>query len=143
VIIEDKVDLLIHQVNLLKRMIDLEGNYSYFTFVLGHNFNEKQMNAILKVLSLLGARSESSTTTQDKNEIMNFYVDDSDLNHFNINIVELNLDTLPTIEEFKKYATLILGDDFKIKHLLLSLKKQSIYPALCDILIHELDELKP
>jgi len=138
VTLEDKVDLLTHQVNLLKRMIDLEGNYSFFMFVLGHNINEKQMNAILKVLSLL-SRKSIFTTKPDEKEIRDFYVNDSDLSHFNISIDDLMGDTLPTIAEFKKYVILILGDKINLRHLILSLKKQHLNPSLCDLLIHELD----
>jgi len=167
--IEKKVDLLIHQVNLLKRMINDDG-FPFFMFVLNHGFEENQMNAVLKVMVILGCRLEPSMPQDKFNEktmhIKNNYIlvaeesiknSISDLNEYielikndfvcrndyKLDIDELfQMNKLPSIEEFKKYTTLILGESFKVKHLLLALKRQHINPSLCEFLLDELDESK-
>lgn len=152
--IENKLDLLIHQVNLLKKMINVD-QFHFFMFILNHDYNEKQMNTILKVIFILDCRFDpivnQGKLILDNNKLnnnasdLNDYIESLKYDFLNQNDYKLDLNrlfqmnTLPSIEEFKTYASLILGDNFKLKHLLLSLKNQHINPSLCDFLLNELN----
>ncbi|MNS75126.1 hypothetical protein D3C72_1086290 [compost metagenome] len=130
-LIENRLELLTHQVNLLKRMIPSD-SYPFFMFVLNHNFGEKQMDAILKVLHILNCRLKKDYASMpDINEIQ------TELSPYSISMEYLIRQVPPTLKEFSDLSNLILGTNFKIKHLLLSLKSQHIFPSLCEFLLNQ------
>ncbi|MNH95185.1 hypothetical protein D3C73_478200 [compost metagenome] len=129
--IEDRLELLTHQVNLLKKMIPSD-SYPFFMFVLNHNFDDKQMDAILKILRILNYRfNKDYASVPDIQEIHN------ELSPYSISIENLIREEPPTLEEFSEVSNSILGTNFKIKNLLLSLKSQHIFPSMCEFLLNQ------
>ncbi|RUT28110.1 DUF1878 family protein [Paenibacillus zeisoli] len=131
--IEARLELLTHQVNLLKRMIPSDA-YPFFMFVLNHNFTEKQMDAILKILRILNWRFKQDYTSPPLHEIQELQ---DELSPYSINTDHLLRDAPPNLEEFSDLSKSVLGTNFQVDHLLLSLKGQHIFPPLCEFLLNQ------
>lgn len=131
--IEDRLELLTHQVNLLKKMIPSDA-YPFYMFALNHNFDEKQMDAILTIVRILNwrfKRDYASPPMLDRQELQD------KLSPYSISVDHLTRKELPTFEEFSGLSNSILGTNYKVNHLLLSLKSQHIFPGICEFLLNQ------
>ncbi|KAB2461625.1 DUF1878 family protein [Bacillus cereus] len=125
-----EVTLLKYQFELMKRMIQSD-EYPFFMFVIDHEFEEEQVNALLKVLFTFNDR-----LTDGKVSI--FAQSDHLFSQFNLPLDVLYSSEDPDLNEFKRYITKIFYQEFKLEYLLLSLKKQHIFVNVCDYLLEQL-----
>lgn len=127
-----EVKLLKYQMDLMKHMINAD-EHLFFMFAIDHEFEEDQVNVLLKILDVFNNRLNNE-------EISIFYQTNHLFYRFNISLDTLYTSEHPTLEEFKSYITKIFYQDFELRYLLSSLKKQSIQSKVCDYLLKRLTE---
>lgn len=125
-----EVTLLRYQFRLMQSMIQSD-EFPFYRFVIDYEFEEEQVNALRKILITFHdrlTREEVSIFAQNNHLFSKF---------------KLPLDMLYSLEnsnldEFKLYITKIFHQQFELKYLLLSLKKQCIFVNVCDYLLEQL-----
>jgi len=127
-----EVKLLKYQVNLMKHMINADEDL-FFMFAIDHEFEEDQVNVLLKILGVFNDRLNNE-------EISIFSQTNHLFSQFNVSLDTLYTSEQPTLEEFKSYITKIFYQDFELRYLLSSLKKQSIQIKVCDYFLKHLIE---
>lgn len=127
-----EVKLLKYQMDLMKHMINAD-EHLFFMFAIDHEFEEDQVNVLLKILDVFNNRLNNE-------EISIFSQTNHLFSRFNISLDTLYTSEHPTLEEFKSYITKIFYQDFELRYLLSSLKKQSIQSKVCDYLLKRLTE---
>jgi len=91
------------------------------------------VNVLLKILDVFNNRLNNE-------EISIFSQTNHLFSRFNIPLDTLYTSEHPTLEEFKSYITKIFYQDFELRYLLSSLKKQSIQTKVCDYFLKRLIE---
>jgi len=119
-----EVKLLKYQMNLMKHMINAD-EHLFFMFAIDHEFEEEQVNALLKILYAFNNRLKDE-------EVSIFSQADHLFSQFDIPLDMIYSTQRPTLDEFKLYITKIFYQDFELEYLLSSLKKQSIQSTVCD-----------
>ncbi len=127
-----EVKLLKYQINLMKHMIN-DDEHLFFMFAIDHEFEEDQVNVLLKMLGVFNNRLNNE-------EISIFSQSNHLFSQFNISLETLYTSEQPTLEEFESYITKIFYQDFELRYLLSSLKKQSIQIKVCDYFLNCLTE---
>jgi hypothetical protein len=127
-----EVKLLKYQMNLMKHMINAD-EHLFFIFAIDHEFEEDQVNVLLKVLHAFNHRLKDE-------EISILNQDDHLLSQFNLPLDKVYNSEQPTLEEFKLYITKVFYQEFELEYLLSSLRKQSIQNEVCDFLLNLLKE---
>ena len=140
--IEKEIRQLKYQIKLLKYMVN-DDEFPFFMYALNFEFEETQVNALLKIISAFDYRLNYSSKHHNYHELNK---DDETLKTllktYQIDTYEIYKTELPTISEFKHYLNCIFADkEINAKHLILSLKRQSIYKELCDFLLNQLEGL--
>lgn len=128
--IAKEVALLKYQFSLMKHMIQSD-EYPFFMFAIDHEFEEAQVNALLKILLVFGDRlghQEISILAQSNDLFA----------RFNIPLDRLYSPEQPTLGELKLYISKVFYQEFELKYLLLSLKKQHISIQVCNYLLEQL-----
>lgn len=123
-----EVKLLKYQMNLMKHMINAD-EHLFFMFAIDHEFEEDQVNVLLKVLHAFNHRLKAE-------EISILNQDDHLLSQFNLPFDKVYSSEQPTLEEFKLYITKVFYQKFELEYLLSSLRKQSIQNEVCDFLLN-------
>lgn len=111
-------------MNLMKHMINPD-EHLFFMFAIDHEFEEEQVNALLKILYAFNNRLKDE-------EVSIFSQADHLFSQFDIPLDMIYSTQRPTLDEFKLYLTKIFYQDFELEYLLSSLKKQSIQSTVCD-----------
>ncbi|QDZ88918.1 DUF1878 family protein [Priestia megaterium] len=127
-----EVKLLKYQMDLMKHMLNAD-EHLFFMFAIDHEFEEDQVNVLLKILGVFNNRLNNE-------EISIFSQANHLLSQFNISLETLYTSEQPTLEEFESYITKIFYQDFELRYLLSSLKKQSIQIKVCDYFLNCLTE---
>ncbi|NPC93064.1 DUF1878 family protein [Bacillus sp. WMMC1349] len=130
--LEREIELLKYQNHLLKTIINGD-EFPFFMFALDHNLNEKQVNAVLEILSIFSYR-----LSEDKD--FKEYKEDKakeKFKEFDISIERILKDERPTREEFEGYKSKILPASAESKYLLMSLQRQHIQPDVCGFLLQD------
>ncbi|MGZ0879900.1 DUF1878 family protein [Priestia megaterium] len=127
-----EVKLLKYQMNLMKHMVKAD-EHLFFMFAIDHEFEEDQVNALLKIINVFSDRLKNQ-------EISIFSQANHLFSQFNIPLDTLYDREQPTLDEFKSYVTKIFYQDFELKYLLSSLKRQSIHSKVCDYFLKLLRE---
>ncbi|KOS66399.1 hypothetical protein AEA09_16750 [Lysinibacillus contaminans] len=138
--IEEEIRQLKYQIKLLKYMVN-DDEFPFFMYALNFEFEETQVKALLKIISAFDYRLKNNY--HDYHELNK---DDEALKTllktYHIDIYEIYKTELPTITEFKHYLNCIFADkEINAKHVISSLKGQSIYKELCDYLLNQLEGL--
>lgn len=142
--IEKEIGQLKYQINLLKFMVNAD-DFPFFMYALDHDFEENQVNALMKILLAFNYRLYEGA---DNNYHSYHELNKEDeplkslLKIFQIETSEIYKTEPPSISEFEHYLHCIFDNKEIIpKHILLSLKRQSIYKKLCDYLLNQLEVL--
>ncbi|MFJ7735070.1 DUF1878 domain-containing protein [Lysinibacillus sp. NPDC097287] len=138
--IEKEIGKLKYQIKLLKSMVN-DDDFPFFMYALDFEFEENQVKALLKIISAFDYRLN--------NNYHNYHGINKDdealktlLKTYHIDTYEIYKTELPTIAEFKYYLNCIFADkEINAKHIISSLKGQSIYKDLCDYLLNQLEGL--
>ncbi|MFD1849711.1 DUF1878 family protein [Oceanobacillus bengalensis] len=143
--IEKEIVQLKYQIKLLKFMVN-EDDFPFFMYALDHDFEESQVNALLKVLSAFKYRLNKAKDNTYGNSFHESIKEDESLKlllkTYQIEVHDIYKNALPNIAEFRDYLNSIFADkEINSKHLLMSLKKQSIHKNLCEDLLNQLEEL--
>ena len=140
--IEKEIGQLKYQIKLLKFMVNAD-DFPFFMYALDHDFEESQVNALMKILLAFNYRMYQGTDNNYHNYHELNKVDEhlkSLLKTFNIEIHEIYKNELPSVVELEQYINCIFADnEINPKHLLKSLRKQSIHENLCEHLLNQLE----
>ncbi|MBT2259584.1 DUF1878 family protein [Priestia megaterium] len=123
-----EVKLLKYQMRLMKHMINSDEHF-FFMFAIDHEFEEEQVNVLLKILHVLNNRLKGE-------EISVFYQNDHLFSQFNLPLDKIYSTQQPTLEEFNLYIAKIFYQEFELEYLLSSLKKQAIQNEICDFFLN-------
>lgn len=123
-----EVKLLKYQMDLMKHMINAD-EHLFFMFAIDHEFEEDQVNVLLKILGVFNNRLNNE-------EVFIFSQANHLFSQFNISLETLYTLEQPTLEEFESYITKVFYQDFELRYLLSSLKKQSIQTKVCDYFLN-------
>ncbi|OEH94265.1 DUF1878 family protein [Bacillus solimangrovi] len=142
--IEKEIGKLKYQIKLLKCMVNGD-EFPFFMYAIDHEFEENQVNALLKILTAFRYRMYEGT---DDNYHHYHELNKADaqlqslLIIYQIETSEIYKHELPSIIEFRHYLNCIFAEkETNPKHILLSLKRQSIYKELCDYLLNQIEDL--
>ena len=141
--IEKEIGQLKYQIKLLKFMVNAD-DYPFFMYALDHDFEENQVNALLKVLSAFKYRLNKVADNNYDNSYHELIKEDESLKSllkaYQIEVHDIYKNELPSISEFIDYLNSIFADkEINPKHLLMNLKKQSILKDLCEHLLNQLE----
>jgi len=138
--IEKEIIQLKYQIKLLKSMVNYD-EFPFFMYALDFEFEETQVNALMKIILAFDYRLNHSSD----NVYHNYHELNKDdetlktlLKTYQIDTYEIYKTELPSISEFKHYLNCIFADkEINAKHIILSLKGQSIHMELCDYLLNQ------
>lgn len=135
--VENEINQLKYQIKLLKFMVN-EDEFPFFMYALDYEFDENQVNALIKLVSALSYRldGEPESPLHDQNK------EDEQLNSlfaaYNVDLSDIYKSGVPTMLEFENYVQRIFfGKQISPKYLLSSLNKQSIHEELCGYLLEQ------
>ncbi|WP_087974993.1 DUF1878 domain-containing protein [Oceanobacillus rekensis] len=141
---EKEIIKLKYQIKLLKFMVNGD-KFPFFMYALDHEFEESQVNALLKILSVFKYRLSKSTDNSydSSNQLYELIKEDESLDSllqtYQIETSDIYKTELPSISEFKQYCNCIFANkEINLRYLLMNLKRQSIHGKLCDYLLKQL-----
>ncbi|KPN96056.1 DUF1878 family protein [Lysinibacillus sp. ZYM-1] len=140
--VEQEIRQLKYQIKLLKFMVN-DDEFPFFMYALDNEFEETQVNAVMKILSAFYYRLNE----RNDNNFHSYHELNKDdeslktlLKTYQIDTLEIYKTELPSISEFEHYLNCIYHNkEINAKHFILNLKRQSIYKELCDYLLNQLE----
>ncbi len=136
--VEKEITRLKYHVSLLATMANHD-EYPFFRWVVDHGVIEPQTNTLLRVLAILNKRRTNSLTKHRNEHDRNYFeitLQENKLRflEYGISADDLYQDTLPTFQEFSKYAQHVLGQ-IDPEELLHAIQEQQIHTELCEYLL--------
>ncbi|MGG3045826.1 DUF1878 family protein [Bacillus anthracis] len=125
-----EVTLLKYQFRLMQSMVQSD-EFPFYGFVIDYEFEEEQVKALTKILIAFHDRLT-------KEEVSIFAQNDHLFSKFKLPLDMIYSSKKPNLDEFKLYITKIFYQEFELKYLLLSLKKQCVFVNVCDYLLEQL-----
>jgi len=145
--IEKEIELIKHQISLLKAMVPGD-EFPFYMFVMDHEINKSQQNLLMHYLYLLNHRlshvsgedmgTRDSISTQFYESKKSSLIDEAKA--LGILNEDLFTDDIPNYLQFRKFVRAVLPESVNPVYLLKSLKKQGIFPNLCEYLLKQANE---
>ncbi|MBJ8015090.1 DUF1878 domain-containing protein [Bacillus cereus group sp. N34] len=124
-----KIELIKYHIKLIKELVR-NNNQPLYKFALKNGFEEKQINALLNILCIFQARIK-------KEEISPFNKNNDLFRAYHISLESLYNTSQPNINEFRDYIEGVFYQDLELYDLLYAVRKQDIYPLVCDYLLKD------
>ncbi|OFD00274.1 hypothetical protein [Bacillus wiedmannii] len=134
-------ELLKYQIELLKKMVNVDDNPLY-DYVIDYNISREQYNIFIDILSTfsLQLRRQSGELAKDGVKYFKAHKESMLSKHPHLDtkvLNELSIEDAPTYEAFSTFITPFLPEDVKPLTLLKRANQQGIYTDICEYLISE------